>query len=151
MSSTLCAPCLRLELRPSRQLLLGGAAGHVLAGVAVIVSNIPWWVKAGLIVGIALSLAWFGYCYGYPQGRRFIARIEWLDGRWRLATGDGHQQRGRLTGGYAHPLIVILHFQLESGGRRSLTFMPDSAAPDDLRRLRVWVRTQRYDDPLEPP
>lgn len=151
MSSASCAPCLQLEPRLSQWLLLGGSVSHILAGAAVVVSSIPWWVKAGLIAGIVLSLAWFGYCYGYPQGRRFIARIELLDGRWRLETGDGGVHRGQLIGGYAHLLIVIVNFQLADGGRRSLTLLPDSADPDDLRRLRVWLRTQRYDDEPEPP
>lgn len=151
MSSRSCAPCLRLEPRPSRILLVIGGVSHVLAGAAVIVSNLPWWVKAGFIAGIALSLAWFGYCYGYLPGRRFIACIELLDGRWRLETGAGGVQRGQLTGGYAHPLIVIVNFQLDGGGRRSLTLLPDSADPDDLRRLRVWLRARCHDDEAEPP
>jgi len=142
-------PC--IQLRRSRILLISGSAVHVLSGIAVIVSSVPWWVKAGFIAGIVLSLAWFGDCYSYPQGRRFIARIELLDGRWRLETGEGGMHRGQLIGGYAHLLTVILNFQLTDGGRRSLTLLPDAADPDDLRRLRVWLRTQRSDDEPEPP
>lgn len=142
---------LNIQLRRSRILLISGSAVHVLSGIAVIVSSVPWWVKAGLIAGIFLSLAWFSYGYGYPQGRRFIVRIELLDRRWRLETGDGGVHRGQLIGGYAHLLIVIVNFELEDGGRRSLTLLPDSADHDDLRRLRVWLRTQRYSDEPEPP
>jgi hypothetical protein len=123
-------------------LLLGGGVGHLLAGVAVVVSNIPWWVKTGLITGIILSLVWFGYGYGYRCGRKFIARVELLDERWRWVTGDGGQHRGQLISGYAHPLMVILNFQLESGQRWSLTLLPDSANADELRRIRVWLRTR---------
>jgi Flp pilus assembly protein TadB len=142
---------LNIQLRRSRILLISGSAVHVLSGIAVVVCSLPLWIKVGLIAGIVLSLAWFGYCYGYPQGRRFIARIELLDGRWRLETGDGGAHRGQLIGGYAHLLIVIVNFQLEHGGRRSLALLPDSADPDDLRRMRVWLRTQRHDDEPEPP
>ena len=142
MSSTSCAPSLKLEPRLSRRLLLSGGVSHVLAGVAVVVSSIPWWVQGGCVVGIILSLVWFSYGYGYAKGRRFITRIEWLDGRWRLETGDGSVHHGQVTGGYAHPLIVIVNFRLDNGGRRSLTLLPDAADSDDLRRLRVWLRTQ---------
>jgi hypothetical protein len=142
---------LNIQLRRSRILLISGSAVHVLSGVAVVVSSIPWWVKTGLIAGIVLSLAWFGYCHGYLQGQRFITYVEWLDGRWRLETGDGGVHRGQLIGGYAHPLIVIVNFQLDDGGRRSLTLLPDSADPDDLRRMRVWLRTRPYNDEPEPP
>jgi hypothetical protein len=151
VSSASCAPCLRLEPRISRWLLFSGGVSHILAGAAVVVSSLPWWVKIGFIIGIALSWAWFGYCYGYSTGPRFITRVEWLDGRWRLETGAGGVHHGQLIGGYAHPLIVILNFQLDDGGRRSLTLLPDSADPDDLRRMRVWLRTRPYDDEPEPP
>ena len=95
------------------------------------------------MIGISLSLIWFGWCYGHQRGRDFITRMEWLDGRWRLDTGDGRVQRGHLTSGYAHPQIMILNFRLEPGGRRAVTLLPDSANPDALRRLRVWLRTRR--------
>jgi hypothetical protein len=134
---------LLVELYPSRRLLIGGGLSHLLAGVAVVLADIPWWIKVSVVVGIGLSLVWFGLCYGYASGRGFIARIEWLDGRWRLETSDGRVQRGQLIGGYAHPQIILLNFRLDSGGRRALTLLPDSADPDALRRLRVWLRTQR--------
>lgn len=140
---------LMVEPRPSRSLLLGGGASHVLASAAVIVSSIPWWIKAGFIVGIALSLAWFGYCHGYPRGRRFIVRVELLNGRWRLESGDSVEHWARLTDGYAHPLVIILNFRLEEGRPQSLVLLPDSADADALRRMRVWLRT-RSPDEVEP-
>ena len=147
-----CAPSLTLEPRPSRLLLIGGGLGHLLAGVAVVVSSLPWWVQTAFIAGIALSLVGFSYRHGYRQGHDFITRIELLDGRWRLETGAGGVHPARLTGGYAHPLMVILNFRLESGGRRSVTLPPDAADPDALRRLRVWLRTRRdEEDEPEPP
>lgn len=109
----------------------------------MVVSGVPWWVQVLFVVGIALSLVGFGYRHGYRQGRGFIARIELLDERWRLVTGDGASHPARLIGGYAHPLLIILNFRLESGGRRSVTLFPDAADPDALRRLRVWLRTSR--------
>lgn len=138
-----CAPSLTLEPRPSRLLLSGGLLVHGLAGAAVVVASLPWWVQAAFIAGIALSLIGFGYHHGARRSRGFIARIELLDGRWRLETGDGAEYWGRLTGGYAHPLAVILNFRLKSGGRRSVTLLPDAADPDALRRVRVWLRTSR--------
>ena len=139
---------LSIELRLSRILLVSGGGAHVLAGIAVVVSSLPLGIKAGWIAGIALALVRFGWQYGYRRGRGFIARLELLDGRWRLETGDGMLHRAGFTGGYAHPLIVILNFRLESGGRRSLTLLPDAADPDALRRLRVWLRTRRDEDQL---
>jgi hypothetical protein len=144
-------PSLTLEPRPSRILLLSGGSAHILAGVAVVVSSLPLWIKAGLIAGITLALIWFGWQYGYRRGRGFIARLELLDGRWRLETGNGTIHRAGLIGGYAHPGIVILNFRLETGGRRSLALLPDAAEAEALRRLRVWLRTRRDEDEADRP
>jgi len=137
---------LLIEARPSRILLVSGGGAHVLAGVAVVVSSLPLWIKVGWIAGIGLMLLRFGWQYGYRRGHGFIARIELLDGVWRLETGDGSVHRARLTGGYAHPGIVILNFRLENGGRRSLALLPDAADAEALRRLRVWLHTRRDED-----
>ena len=131
-----------LEPRPSRFLLIGGGIGHLLAGIAVVISTVPFWAKAGLLAGIVLALVRFGWQYGYRPGRGFISHIELLDGRWRIETGDGTSRHAWLTGGYAHPGIVILNFRLETGGRRSLTLLPDAADAETLRWLRVWLRTR---------
>ncbi len=149
--SSASSPSLRLEPRLSPWLLLIGGVSHGLAGVAVLVSGLRWEVKAGVIASIVVSLLWFGYNYGYPAGRRFIASLEWIDGRWRLETGAGAVQHGQVIGGYAHPLIVIVNFRLADRTRRSLTLLPDAADSDALRRLRVWLRTRRFDDQPEPP
>lgn len=123
-------------------LLISGGGVHILSAIAVIVCSLPLWAKAGFIASIALALIRFGFQYGYRDGHSFITCLELLDGRWRLETGDGVAYRAELRGGYAHPAIVILNFRLENGQRRSLTLLPDSADPDSLRRLRVWLRTQ---------
>ena len=135
-----------IEPRPSRLLLISGGIGHLLAGLAVAVCSLPLWIKTGLIVGIALALIRFGWQYGYPHGRGFLVRIELLDGRWLLETGDGIRYHAGLIDGYAHPGIVILNFRLESGEQRSLVLLPDAAEREALRRLRVWLRTRRDED-----
>jgi len=143
-------PALHIELYPSRILLVAGGGFHLLAGIAVAVCGLAPMIKVAGAVGIAVSMAWFGYRYGHRRGRGFIARIESLDGRWRLEAGAGAMHRADLSDGYAHPLIAILNFRLDDGRRRSLTLLPDSAAPDALRRLRVWLRTSRDADGVEP-
>lgn len=141
---------LRIELYPSRILLVAGGGLHLLAGIAVAVCGLAPMLKVTGAAGIAGSLVWFGYRYGSGCSRGFIARIELLDGRWHLETGDGATHRADLIGGYAHPAIVILNFRLENGRRRSLTLLPDSADLDALRRLRVWLRTVSEADGVDP-
>ncbi len=142
---------LTFEPQLSRSLLAGSGIVHGLAGIATIVASVPLWVKAGLLAGIGLSLAWTGYRYGWRRGGGFITRVELLDGRWRLETGDGARYPARLTGGYAQPGVVVLNFRVESSWRRSLALLPDSADLESLRRLRVWLRTRRDEDGLDRP
>ena len=137
---------LRVDLRPSRLLLMGGTALHLLAGVAVVFSGVPTGVKAGLIAMLGLSLAWLGFRYGLRRSPGFIAGIDVLDGRWRLRDGKGGTRPARLTGGYAHPLIVILNFRPDDAPRRSLALLPDAADAESLRRLRVLLRIWRDAD-----
>lgn len=143
-------PALILEPRPSRCLLIAGGGGHALAVIALMVSTAPTWVKIGLLAGIALSLAGFWFQYGDQRERGFITRIELLDERWRIETGDGATHHAMLTSGYAHPGIVILNFRLDNGGRKALTLLPDAADANGLRRLRVWLRTRTEDDEPNP-
>lgn len=142
---------LSIEPRPSRILLIGSVVVHGLAGVAATVASVPLWVKAGLLASIGLSLAWTGYRYGWRRCGGFISRVELLDGRWRLETGDGIQHPAKLTGGYAQPGIVVLSFRLEGVWRRSVALLPDAVDSETLRRLRVWLRTRRDEDGSECP
>jgi hypothetical protein len=142
---------LSIQPRPSLILLIYGSGAHVLSGVAVVLCSLPLWIKVGLIAGIALALVRFGWEYGYRLGRGFIARIELLDGRWRLETGDGATHQANLISGYSHPAIVILNYRLENGQRRSLALLPDSADAEALRQLRVWLRTRRDEEESERP
>ena len=141
---------LTLEQRPSRLLMIGGGTAHLLAGIATLLSGIPLWIKAGLIAVLSLSLALQRW-RNRSDGSGFVARIEWIDGRWRLETGDGTTDHAELISGYAHAALVVLNFRLENGQRRSLTLLPDSASPDALRRLRVWLRVSRDTGVSDPP
>lgn len=143
------SPNVILELRPSRLLVVALGIVHAAAGVAVFLADVPAWVKLGLIAAVGASLARAGLRHGWSRGRDFIARIELVDGRWRLETGAGAVGRADLSGGYAHPGIVILNFRLEDGRRRSLALLPDSADAESLRRLRVWLRIWRDTDPAD--
>ncbi|MBL8251192.1 MAG: hypothetical protein JNK31_05955 [Candidatus Competibacter sp.] len=137
---------LLVAVRPSRRLLVAGAVVHVLAGVAALSSGVPPAVKAAFVVALGLSLAWLGFRYGWQRSPGFIGTVEWADGRWRLHTGDGRVRSARLSGGYGHPLIVILNFRLEGGWPLALALLPDAAHSENVRRLRVLLRVWRDAD-----
>lgn len=131
-----------IDLYPSRWLFTSSVTGHLLAGAAVVISAAPLWIKAGWIAAILFSLIHLRWQYRDQRRCPWINRIELLDRRWRLETGDGVIHHAQMTSGYAHPGIVILNFRLDTGQRRSLTLLPDAADAESLRRLRVWLRTR---------
>lgn len=137
---------LNVEPRPSRILRVSSGILHAAASIAVVVADIPLWIKVGLLVGIGLSLSWTAYRYGWRGSGGFIVRIEWLDDRWYLETGNGVRHLARLIGGYAHPRIVVLNFRLENGRRWPLVLLPDAVDAESLRRLRVWLRIRSAED-----
>ncbi len=137
---------LHLEPRPSRLLLLSGGVAHGLAATATFLAGVPFMVKAVLLAGMLGSLLWLAYEYGWRTSAGFIARADYLDGRWRLETGAGLVYRARLTGGYAQPYLLILNFRLDNGHARTLLLLPDALAAEELRRVRVWLRTRRSAD-----
>jgi toxin CptA len=147
MSSTGSAPFLALDLAPSRRLLIGLGFLHLLALSSLFVMSLPWWAKLSLGVLIGGS-GWLNYTrYGNVQSHRFIARLQRAaDGQWLVCHADGRESAARLTGSYAHPQLVIVNFAVGRWSRISIIILPDSAPGEQIRRLRVFLRTERDED-----
>ena len=126
-----------LRLRPSRQLLAGIIFSHLLALVVVWFSALPWFVCVVLDGLVMLSLRqqlnhhWF-------VGERHLSV---QDGRWVLASA-GAETLLELSGEYYLSLwLMVLVFRDENRRRRVIVLLPDSAGQDQLRRLRVFLKT----------
>lgn len=127
-----------IELKPSRRLGLLLAAMAALALVAIGLAALPAAVQLGLgavVIGLAV---WSGQ-RARPGTRLRIAadgRLQCLDEamEWRDAEvlGDSFVSTG----------LIVLRYRT-AGKVRTLTLLPDSAGPDDLRRLRVALRWAR--------
>ncbi len=130
---------LRIELRPSR-LLLGAIL--VIHGVAL---YCPWLSSLG--TGYILALNLFVLASAALQLRRSspghpnaVTRIEYAAGRWRLQGPRGARQ-ARLEGSaFVTPFLTVLRLRV-AGERRSraLLLLPDSATPQERRRLRMLL------------
>jgi toxin CptA len=133
-----------IELKPSRRLGLLLAAMAALALFAIGLAALPLVVQLGLGVVVIGLVAWGGRRARRPRIRLRIAadgRLKCLDEamEWRDAEvlGDSFVSAG----------LIVLRYRT-AGKARSLTLLPDSAGPDDLRRLRValrWARRTRSD------
>ncbi len=66
------------------------------------------------------------------------------DGHLRLLDAEGRPgERARLMpGATVHPWLIVMQLLVEHGGRPVLVLAPDSMAPEEFRRLRVFLRWQ---------
>jgi len=133
-----------LRLRPSSRLvavLAGLHAGALACGFA---SDLPVSMKGAVALLILVS-AWHSVMiHGLRRAARSIVLLVWdRYGQWRLVCRDGRALEVRLEhGGLSHPLLVVLVFRVDGGGREVLTILPGAANDDGLRRLRVRLRCE---------
>ena len=131
---------LTVSLKPSRVLAL---ALTLMAGAALACAWISLPGLAFVPVAAGISLAWAahvaralrrgkGAAHALELGEEGLAR--WCDGagRWR--------ETEILPGSYASDWLVVVKLGGSAWRGRSLVLLPDSAAAEELRRLRVWLR-----------
>ena len=126
-----------IGLRRSR--FMDGAV-LVVAIIGVMASAIvPWSPLVSFILGIATVIVAL-FVAGALTPRIRILRID-HDGRVACQlTGKPESSPAHLLPGpTAHPWLTVLRLAHEQGVHR-LVIAPDSAAPEKLRRLRVWLR-----------
>ncbi len=129
-----------IELKPSRRLglLLPGMAA--LALVAVGLAALPAGARLALGAGAIGLTAWSWRRAGVRGTLRLVA-----DGRLQSRDGQGAWCDIEVLGdSLVSPALVVLRYRIAADNRvRCLTLLPDSAAADDLRRLRVSLRWTR--------
>ncbi|MBU1264720.1 MAG: hypothetical protein B7X82_06000 [Hydrogenophilales bacterium 17-64-65] len=130
-----------IELKPSRRLGLLLAGMLLLALAAVMLAALPGPLQLTLGMAVAGLVGW-GWRQARPLARLRIAadgRLQSLDDEWCDAEILGDS--------FASTALIVLRYRM-AGKVRTLTLLPDSAAADDLRRLRVslrWTRRTRSD------
>jgi hypothetical protein len=131
---------LRIDLRPSRLLAVALMLVHGLALYAFWIS-LPGWpaVLAGVVVLVSLA----GTLARARQriGRSVVSLEMAKDGRasWKDRRGAWHQ--GILgESHFVSVFLVVVDLRPLDGGATRVILLADSVAPDDFRRLRVWLR-----------
>jgi len=131
---------LTVTLRPSRILAL---ALTVMAGAALASAwtSLPAPAFVAVAAGIALAWAWH-LAQALQQGRRSLRALE-LDAHGAVRWQDGSRQwhEGEvLASSYVSGWLVVLNLGASGRRARSVVLLPDCAAADELRQLRVWLR-----------
>lgn len=93
-------------------------------------------------VALGIVLAWGWHLAHTLQEKSALRTLELnAAGGARFQDGLGQWQEARvLPGSYVSGWLIVVN--LGKGGKRgrSLVLLPDSAAAEELRRLRVWLR-----------
>ncbi|MCX8144923.1 MAG: hypothetical protein N3C59_01150 [Azovibrio sp.] len=130
-------PCF-IELRRGFLFPFSFFACHALAALGVLGTPWPWPARLAL-VGVTAGLAWFAW-------RRVItwptALLLEADGGLAIANAGQMQPVELLPGSLALPGLCVLRWRAREAGRetRVLVLLADAAAPEALRRLRLWLR-----------
>jgi toxin CptA len=131
---------LTLTLRPSRTLAL---ALSLMAGAALACSWIGLPRPGFLLAATGIALAWIWHLApALQRGRRAVRALELGaagDARWQDCAGQWNEAEVE-PGSYVSGWLVVLNLRAPGARRRSLVLLPDSAAAEELRRLRVWLR-----------
>ncbi len=132
-------PPILISLRPPRQLVALLVIVHLGAGVAALTLTVPAWQKGGLVFVILASgvfYLWRKWCIP------FTALHLDVRGGCSVATKIGAGETAIILSGITLLSVLIVLKLGVADQRHTLVLMPDSAPADDLRRLRVWLRTR---------
>ena len=103
--------------------------------------SLPVLALAPVAAGIALTWAWH-LAQALQRGKSALHALE-LDaqGAARCRDGSGRWHDTEiLPGSYVSTWLTIVILRGSSRRRRALVLLPDAAAGDELRRLRLWLR-----------
>lgn len=130
----------QIELKPSRVLgmlllVMGGLIGWAMALAAL-----PDWLQWSLS---AVVLGWVVWIWRQARSVDTL-RLD-SDGQLQCLDDEGEWREVAVQGdSFVSTGLVVLRYQLAGQRVRTLSLFPDSASPDDLRRIRVSLRWARH-------
>lgn len=129
-----------LRLKPSRTLGAGIVLMGVLAAVATLRAELPAVAQVMLLGGVVWSVA-----LGMRHARRLPQLALDDDGALHVRGSEGAWQAVTvMPESLVSSALIVLRYRVPSARGLTLTLLPDSAAAEDLRRLRVSLRWARH-------
>lgn len=138
-SSSLPEP-LNVELFSSSYLRAALIALALLSACALLRSALPLFLRMALILAATVYTLYLLRRHTGLWGRAACSALLWDGAGWIWRRGD-ERCPVLLRRATIWPGFILLDFRcLRGGGQRTLLLLPDSAASDALRRLRVYLR-----------
>lgn len=136
---------IRLKPQPSVCLTAIVCTSHLLSAMSVMLTGIDLLLQTALNTVVGASFAWQLYHYVLRAGSGSPVVLSWqADGNWLISTlaGDSYPaNRWEILLNVRK--MIILRFRHEEKGRVKLILCSDSLAAENLRRLRVRLKTER--------
>lgn len=110
---------------------------HLLAATAVWLAALPWWGSLLLAATVLLHLWQILQKQWFRPGER---ELRYRGGDWSLRDENGEEPLHPAGEWLVTSWLIVLRFKRADGSRLDLVLPPDSAPPDELRRLRVLLR-----------
>ncbi len=137
---------LRISIAPSPTLATLLVVVHLIAGTCVFVFLPAWWAVAILTTALCASLVFHLRHDALRLSNDAVIEVTLRDqGRCELLTRGGAVIEGTVAGSsFVSGWFTVVN--VRDGGRRlqSVVVMPDCAAAEDRRRLRVWLRYRAH-------
>jgi hypothetical protein len=133
---------LRIGIAPSPSLATLLVIVHLLAGACVLALLPAWWA-AILATALCASLVFHLRRDALRLSGDAVIEVTLRDhGRCELLTRGGAVLEGTVAGSsFVSGAFTVVNARLDGGrGLRSVVVMPDCAAAEERRRLRVWLR-----------
>ncbi|MDO9467763.1 MAG: hypothetical protein Q8N48_14730 [Thiobacillus sp.] len=133
-----------IEIKPSRRLGLLLAGMLLLALAALYLAALP----GSLQLLLGMTVTGLGV-RGWRRARSPASLRIAADGRLQCLDDAAEWREAEILGdSFVSTALIVLRYRAAGEPVRTLTLLPDSAAADDLRRLRVslrWIRRIRSD------
>lgn len=133
---------MKLSLGPSSGLTWLLSGGHAAAAVLVL-ATLPLWLSLPACAALGASLMLALRRHARRSAAAAVVEVALrLDGRVDLRRRDGGCPQERLLpSSFVSPMLVILNLPGKRWRPPRAVLVPaDSVAPDDHRRLRIWLR-----------
>jgi hypothetical protein len=140
------AAALRIDLKPSLWLAGSLSVVHALAFVAAWAS-LSGWPLYLVVSGLLFSAAGYLRETLHRSPGAAVSLELHADGRASWMDRNGARHEGRLgVGHFVSAALLVVSLERTALRRKWIVLMPDSARPDEMRRLRVWLRWRRDAD-----